>query len=135
MRNPVAYFKQVAQEKREYREAMDRVKALPEDYRYVYDKIQHYMWSHVAGDGMDMTVVLADLVDLFEQGAVRVRGACRRGAGRGDPAARGGKSAHRQGVHPVPAGVGSARQRENLCGHEAGCAEQRHQEEARTGRR
>ena len=32
-------------------------------------KIQHYMWSHVAGDGMDMTVVLADLVDLFEQGA------------------------------------------------------------------
>ena len=69
MRNPVAYFKQVAQEKREYREAMDRVKALPEDYRYVYDKIQHYMWSHVAGDGMDMTVVLADLVDLFEQGA------------------------------------------------------------------
>ena len=33
MRNPVAYFKQVAQEKREYREAMDRVKTLPEDYR------------------------------------------------------------------------------------------------------
>ncbi len=74
MRNPVAYFKQVAQEKREYREAMDRVKALPEDYRYVYDKIQHYMWSHVAGDGMDMTVVLADLVDLFEQGAAEGKG-------------------------------------------------------------
>lgn len=74
MRNPVAYFKQVAQEKREYREAMDRVKALPEDYRYVYDKIQHYMWSHVSGDGMDMTVVLADLVDLFEQGAAEGKG-------------------------------------------------------------
>lgn len=69
MKNPVAYFKKVAQEKRKYREAMERVRALPEDYRYVYDKIQHYMWSHVAGDGMDMTVVLADLVDLFEQGA------------------------------------------------------------------
>lgn len=69
MKNPVAYFKKVAQEKREYRAAMERVRALPEDYRFVYDKIQHYMWGHVAGDGMDMTVILADLVDLFEQGA------------------------------------------------------------------
>lgn len=74
MKNPVAYFKRVAEEKREYREAMERVKALPEDYRFVYDKIQHYMWSHVAGDGMDMTVVLADLVDLFEQGAADGKG-------------------------------------------------------------
>ena len=73
MKNPVAYFKKVAREKREYREAMARVKALPEDYRFVYDKIQHYMWNHVAGDGMDMTVVLADLVDLFEQGAAAGR--------------------------------------------------------------
>ena len=31
------------------------------------------MWNHVAGDGMDMTVVLADLVDLFEQGAAAGR--------------------------------------------------------------
>ena len=68
MKNPVAYFKKVAQEKREYRAAMERVRALPEDYRFVYDKIQHYMWGHVAGDGMDMTMILADLVDLFEQG-------------------------------------------------------------------
>ena len=73
MKNPVAYFKKVAREKREYREALERVKALPEDYRFVYDKIQHYMWNHVAGDGMDMTVVLADLVDLFEQGAAAGR--------------------------------------------------------------
>ena len=69
MKNPVAYFKKVAQETREYRAAMERVRALPEDYRFVYDKIQHYMWGHVAGDGMDMTVILADLVDLFEQAA------------------------------------------------------------------
>ena len=48
MKNPVAYFKKVAQEKREYRAAMERVRALPEDYRFVYDKIQHYMWGHVA---------------------------------------------------------------------------------------
>ncbi|WP_139653024.1 DUF1048 domain-containing protein [Raoultibacter phocaeensis] len=69
MADPVAYFKRVAQEKREYREAMERVRALPEEYRFVYDKIQHYLWNHVAGDGMDMTVVLTDLVDLFEVGA------------------------------------------------------------------
>ena len=73
MKHPVAYFKKVSREKREYLEAMERVKALPEDYRFVYDKIQHYMWNHVAGDGMDMTVVLADLVDLFEQGAAAGR--------------------------------------------------------------
>jgi len=68
MRGSFEYFKHVRQEKRRYRQVMARVKALPEDYRYMYDKIQHYMWSHAGGDGMDMIRVLADLLELFEAG-------------------------------------------------------------------
>lgn len=50
-------------EKKEYRQMMNRVKALPEDYRYVYEKIQKYMW--IFGDGFDT----GDLLELFEGGA------------------------------------------------------------------
>ena len=65
------FFKRVAREKREYRQKQERVNSLPEDYRYVYNKIQHYMWSGYAGvDGMDTIPILTDLLDLFETGAV-----------------------------------------------------------------
>jgi DNA-binding ferritin-like protein (Dps family) len=64
-----AYFKRVAREKREFRQMQERAKALPEDYAYVYQKIQHYMWGHSGGDGMDTMPILADLIDLFETGA------------------------------------------------------------------
>lgn len=62
-------FKRIAREKREFRQQQERVKALPHDYAYVYHKIQHYMWSHSGGSGMDMMPILADLLDLFETGA------------------------------------------------------------------
>ncbi len=62
-------FKHIAREKREYRQQQARAKALPEDYRYVYDKIQQYMWGHAGGSGMDMMPILSDLLDLFETGA------------------------------------------------------------------
>lgn len=64
-----AWIKRMAEEKREYRQMMARVKALPEEYAFVYQKIQHYMWSYAAGNGMDMTRILYDLLDLFEAGA------------------------------------------------------------------
>ena len=64
-----AYFKRIAREKREFNQKQERARALPEDYRYVYHKIQHYMWGHSGGDGMDMMPILADLLDLFETGA------------------------------------------------------------------
>jgi DNA-binding ferritin-like protein (Dps family) len=69
MRNPIEYFTYVRQEKRRYKAMMARVKALPEEYGYMYRKIEHYMWSHAGGDGMDMIRILADLLDLFEAGA------------------------------------------------------------------
>lgn len=64
-----AYFQRVAREKREFRQMQARAKALPQDYAYVYQKIQTYMWSSSGGDGMDMMPILADLLDLFETGA------------------------------------------------------------------
>lgn len=65
------YFniKKIREEKRKYKQQMERVKALPEDYRYVYEKIQHHMWQFVSGSGYDMMHVQADLLELFEQGA------------------------------------------------------------------
>ena len=62
-------FNRIAREKREFRQKQKRAKALPEDYAYVYDKIQRYMWGHAGGSGMDMMPILADLLDLFETGA------------------------------------------------------------------
>ena len=69
MRNLFEYFKYVKQEKRKYSQMEARVNALPEEYGFVYRKIQHYMWSHAGGDGMDAIPIFADLIDLFEAGA------------------------------------------------------------------
>jgi DNA-binding ferritin-like protein (Dps family) len=55
--------------KREYRQQMARVDALPEDYRYVFKKIQSHMWMFAAGAGYDMMKIHYDLIDLFEAGA------------------------------------------------------------------
>jgi DNA-binding ferritin-like protein (Dps family) len=54
-------------DKKEYKEQMERVAALPEDYRFVYEKIQNYMWSFVGGSGMDMLKTQYELIDLFEE--------------------------------------------------------------------
>ena len=69
MKRLFEYFRYVRREKRRYRQVMARVKALPEEYSFMYLRIQRYMWNHAGGDGMDMIRVLADLLDLFEAGA------------------------------------------------------------------
>jgi DNA-binding ferritin-like protein (Dps family) len=69
MRNIFDYFRYVAREKRRYRQMQARARALPEEYGFVYHKIQHYMWSHAGGDGMDIMPILSDLLELFEAGA------------------------------------------------------------------
>lgn len=65
------YFniKKMMREKREYKRQMARVEALPEDYRYVYKKIQKHMWQFVSGAGYDMMEVQYGLIDLFEENA------------------------------------------------------------------
>ena len=59
----------VIRSKRAYRQQMARVNALPEDYRYVFKKIQSHMWMFAAGSGYDMMKVHSDLIELFESGA------------------------------------------------------------------
>jgi DNA-binding ferritin-like protein (Dps family) len=63
--NPV----KIRESKREYKGQMARVKALPEDYQYVFEKIQQYMWKFAGGDGMDMLKIHYNLIELFEDGA------------------------------------------------------------------
>ena len=55
--------------KREYKKQMARVNSLPEEYGYVFRKIQEYMWRFVSGAGYDMLKVQYELIDLFEEGA------------------------------------------------------------------
>lgn len=61
------------EEKRAYKQLMKRVGALPEDYRFAFRKIQHYMYS-VGPPGGDMAIftdlgMFTDLVDLLEASA------------------------------------------------------------------
>lgn len=59
----------MAREKRKFRLMQKRAKALPDEYTYVFNKIQHYMWMHSGGSGMDLMPLFAGLLDLFETGA------------------------------------------------------------------
>lgn len=63
------YFnvKRMVKEKKEYRAAMERVKQLPEEYQFVFKKIQEHMWKFTSGAGYDMMAVQYDLLELFEQ--------------------------------------------------------------------
>lgn len=66
-----SYFniKKMIESKREYKQQMVRVKALPKDYQYVFKKIQGHMWMFAAGSGYDMLKIHYDLIELFEAGA------------------------------------------------------------------
>lgn len=62
-------IRKMMESKREYKEQMARVEALPKDYQYVFKKIQGHMWMFAAGSGYDMMKIHYDLVELFEAGA------------------------------------------------------------------
>ncbi|MEG1981822.1 MAG: DUF1048 domain-containing protein [Clostridia bacterium] len=64
------YFniKRMIEEKKEYKQQMARVDAMPEDYKFVFKKIQNHMWMFTSGAGFDMMEVHNDLVELFESG-------------------------------------------------------------------
>ena len=63
------FIKKMIGDKKEYREQMARVEALPEDYRFVFEKIQGYMWNFAGGDGSDMLKTQYELIELFEASA------------------------------------------------------------------
>ncbi len=54
--------------KKQWRAHVARVKALPADYRIVYEEIQKYLFKVGPVDLAEGTL-LADLVDFFEEGA------------------------------------------------------------------
>lgn len=62
------FLKKIISDKKEYKMMMARVEVMPRDYQFVFKKIQHYMFSHAGGDGMDMIKIQYDLIDLFENG-------------------------------------------------------------------
>ncbi|HAM80909.1 DUF1048 domain-containing protein [Ornithinibacillus bavariensis] len=66
-------FKKLIGDKKEYKMMMARVDALPEDYQFVFKKIQNYMWNFATGNGMDMLQMQYELIDLFEEGAAEGR--------------------------------------------------------------
>jgi DNA-binding ferritin-like protein (Dps family) len=66
-------IKKMISDKKEYKMMMARVDALPEDYQFVFKKIQNYMWNFSAGNGMDMLHMQYELIDLFESGAAEGR--------------------------------------------------------------
>ncbi|MFS0600232.1 DUF1048 domain-containing protein [Peribacillus frigoritolerans] len=66
----VNFIKKILDDKKEYKEMMARVEALPGDYPETYKKICNYMWSFASGSDMDMLRIQYDLIDLFEAGAV-----------------------------------------------------------------
>lgn len=63
-------------DKKEWRQMEARAKALPEEYGFVYHKIQNYMWNFAAGHGAgeDMIEIFAGLLTLFEEGAANGKG-------------------------------------------------------------
>ena len=61
------------EEKKVYKQFKKRVKALPKEYRYAFEKIEHYMYC-VGPTGGDITMftdmtMFTNLVELFETSA------------------------------------------------------------------
>lgn len=64
-------LKNYIKEKKAWKRMEARAHALPEEYDYVYHKIQNYMWSFASGHsaGVDMIAIFEDLLALLEEGA------------------------------------------------------------------
>lgn len=65
------FVKKLIKDKKEYRIQMKRIEQLPEDYRFVLQKMLNYMWGFAGGDGFDMLKTQYDLIELFEAAAAR----------------------------------------------------------------
>lgn len=60
--------------KKEWRAHMARVKALPQDYQFVYKEIQKYLFKVGPVELTESTNLLSGIVDLFEEGAALGKG-------------------------------------------------------------
>lgn len=64
-------IQKMRKDKKEYRAQMARIQSLPQDYQFVFEKLQKYMWSFAGGNGYDMLHSQYDLIDLFEISAAQ----------------------------------------------------------------
>jgi DNA-binding ferritin-like protein (Dps family) len=62
------FLKKILGDKKTWNAMEARAAALPKDYQAVYTGIKNYMFKFATGDGMDIIVILKDLLDLFEEG-------------------------------------------------------------------
>lgn len=62
-------IKDIIEGKKEWRAHVARVKALPQDYQYVYKEMQRYLFKVGPVDLTGGTGLLSGIVDLFEEGA------------------------------------------------------------------
>lgn len=65
----IKFIKKLIQDKKDYKEQMAKVDALPEEYRFVFKKIQDYLWQYAGGDGSEMLKTQYELIELFEVSA------------------------------------------------------------------
>lgn len=65
------FINKIIGDKREWKRMEARAKALPEEYNFVYHKIQNYMWNFAANHkaGEEMVAIFAELLVLFEEGS------------------------------------------------------------------
>ena len=67
-------IQKIIQGKREWRALMRRVKALPQEYRFVYKEIQKYLFKVGPVELNEGTGLLSGIVGLFEEGAALGKG-------------------------------------------------------------
>ncbi|MGL5973547.1 MAG: DUF1048 domain-containing protein [Oscillospiraceae bacterium] len=63
-------IKNLIKDKKEYKSQILKIEKMPEDYRFVFLKIQKYIWSFAGGNGRDMLKLQNQLIDLFEESAL-----------------------------------------------------------------
>lgn len=66
-------FRDSIEAKRQWRAHMARVKALPPDYRIVYNELQKYLFK-VGPVSLTDGALLTEIVDFFESGAASGKG-------------------------------------------------------------
>lgn len=62
----IKLIKKMIEDKKEYKEQMQRAEKLPEDYKFVFEKIHAYIWGFAVGDGSDMIKTQERLIEFFE---------------------------------------------------------------------
>jgi DNA-binding ferritin-like protein (Dps family) len=67
-------IKDIIEGKKEWRAHMARVKALPQDYQFVYKEIQKYLFKVGPVELTEGAGLLSGMVDLFEEGAASGKG-------------------------------------------------------------